>query len=96
MDRNNISSTVPFHSRGVPTLMRDLEDGPQHLVLLFALVTRILGVLELVLEFEEGVFDVFEAVWWRFAVFCTADGRHGDNFRRVDLCWKKCLVQLCK
>lgn len=42
---------------GIHTLMGDLEDGPETLVLLLALVTRVLGVFELVLEFKEGVFD---------------------------------------
>jgi hypothetical protein len=44
-------------SSGIPTLMRNLEDRPQHLVLLLPLVTGVLSVLELVLEFEEGIFD---------------------------------------
>ena len=48
--------------------MRDLEDGPQHLVLLFALVACVLGVFELVLELEEGVFDIVEAFGWRLPV----------------------------
>lgn len=42
---------------GIHTLMGDLEDGPETLVLFLALVTCVLGVFELVLEFKEGVFD---------------------------------------
>lgn len=37
---------------GLPTLMADLEDGPEHLVLLLALVRCILGVLHLVGELQ--------------------------------------------
>ena len=37
--------------------MGDLEDGPERFVLLFAFVAGIFGIFELVLEFEEGVFD---------------------------------------
>lgn len=39
--------------------MRDLKDRPEHLVLLLAFVACILGVFELVLEFEEGIFDLY-------------------------------------
>ena len=56
--------------------MCDLEDGPQHLVLLSALVRGIFGILHLVGEFEECVLNVFEAIWWRFAVLGRTDGRH--------------------
>lgn len=56
--------------------MRDLKYWPQHLVLLFAFVTRIFGVFELVLELEQSVFDVVETLWWRFAVLCCSDGWH--------------------
>lgn len=56
--------------------MGDLKDGPEHLVFLFAFVAGVLGVFHFVLEFEERVFDVFEAVWWRFAVLGRADGGH--------------------
>lgn len=58
--------------------MGDLEDGPQHLVLLLALVARVLGVFEPVLELEEGVFDVVEAVGRGFAVFAGAAYRWHD------------------
>jgi hypothetical protein len=37
--------------------MGDLEDGPETLVLFLPLVTCVLGIFELVLEFKEGVFD---------------------------------------
>ena len=63
----------------IHTLMCDLEDGPQHLVLLLALVARVLGILHLVAEFEEGVFEVLEAVGWWFTVLGGADGWHGGN-----------------
>ena len=39
-------------AKGIHTLMGDLKDRPQHLVLLLALVRRILGVLHLVGELE--------------------------------------------
>ena len=37
--------------------MGNLEDGPESFVLLLALMAGILGILELILEFEECVFD---------------------------------------
>jgi len=61
------------------TLMCDLEDGPHHLVPLLALVRGVLGVLHLVLELEERVFDVFEAIWGRFAVARRADWWHSGR-----------------
>lgn len=42
-------------SRKRRTLVRDLEDGPEHFVLLFAFMAGVFGVFELVLEFEEGI-----------------------------------------
>lgn len=58
--------------------MSDLEDWPDHFVLLLSFVRGILGVLELVGEFEQSVFDVFEAVRRRLAVSGAADRRHYD------------------
>lgn len=58
--------------------MGDLEDGPDHFVLLLSFVRGIFGILELVGEFEQSVFDVFEAVGRRLAVFGAADRRHFD------------------
>lgn len=49
--------------------MGDLEDGPKHLVFLFALMTGVLGILHLVGELEESILDVFEAIWRWLAVF---------------------------
>ena len=62
--------------RGIRTLVSDLEDRPLHLVLLFALVTRVLGVLHLVGELEESILDVVEAIRWRLAVSCATDRWH--------------------
>lgn len=56
--------------------MGDLEDRPQHLMLLLALVRSVLGVLHLVRELEQGVFDVVEAIGRRLAVTRGAEGRH--------------------
>lgn len=67
------------HGAGIHTLVRDLKHRPQHLVLLLALVRGIFGVFHFVMELEERVFDVFEAVWWRLAVFGCADGGHGGE-----------------
>jgi hypothetical protein len=64
-------------TKGIHTLMGDLEDRPQHLVLLLALVRGVLGVLHLVGEFEKGVFDVVEALWRRLTVAGCAERRHG-------------------
>ena len=66
--------------------MCDLEDGPQHLVLLLALVAGVLGVLHLVAEFQQGVFEVFEAIGRWFAVLGGADGWHVcDCFGGLDV-----------
>merc|ERR1711981_32482 len=63
----------------IHTLVRNLEDGPLHLVLLLAFVTRVLGVFHLVGELEEGVFDVVETVRRRLAVLRCSNGGHvGD------------------
>lgn len=57
--------------------MRYLEDGPHALISLLPFMRLVGGVFHLVLEFEEGVFDVFEAVWWGFAVAARGtDWRH--------------------
>lgn len=56
--------------------MGNLEDGPEGLVALFALVGGVLGVFHLVAEFEEGVFDVVEAGGRGFAGAGGADGGH--------------------
>lgn len=63
----------------IRTLMRDLEDGPLHFVLLFAFVAGVFGVFHLVGELEEGVFEVVEAIWRRLAVLRGADGGHGGG-----------------
>jgi hypothetical protein len=56
-------------------------------VLLLALVRGVLGILHLVGELEEGVFDVVETLWRRLAVAGCAKGRH--------LCWLPCFVDVC-
>jgi hypothetical protein len=56
--------------------MGNLKNGPQGLIPLLALVWRVFGVLHLVGELEECVFDVVEAIWWRFAVAGAANRRH--------------------
>jgi hypothetical protein len=68
---------VCFSTKGIRTLMGDLKDRPQHLVLLLALVRGVLGVLHLVGELEQRVFDIVEALWGRLAVAGCAEGRHG-------------------
>lgn len=59
-----------------PTLMTDLKYRPQNLVSLLALVRCVLGVLHLVAEFEQRVFQVVEAVWRRFAITRRSYRRH--------------------
>lgn len=56
--------------------MSDLEDWPEHFVLLLALMTGILGVFHFVGEFEECIFNIFKAFWRRLAVLCCPDGWH--------------------
>lgn len=72
------------------TLVTDLKNRPHHLVLLLAVVRGVLGVLHLVAELEQRVFDVVEARWRGFARARRADGRHAgvqggtdDGRRRV-------------
>lgn len=62
----------------VHTLMCDLKDGPEHFLPLFALCRSILGVFELVLEFEKGVFNVIESIGWSLALTSRSDGWHLD------------------
>lgn len=71
--------TLNTSSEGILTLVRDLEDRPEHLMLLLAFVARVFGILEFVLEFEESIFDVLETVGRGFAVLCCPYGRHVDN-----------------
>ena len=46
--------------------MRDLKDGPEHFMLLFALVARVLGVFELILKFEERVYELVSIILQTF------------------------------
>lgn len=61
-------------------LVRDLEDGPLHLLPLLALVRRVHRVLHRVVVLEQRVLDVFIALRWRLlaavALACADDG-HG-------------------
>ena len=47
---------VCLHS-GIPTLVGDLENWPEHFLLLLAFTRGILSVFELVLKFEKSVFN---------------------------------------
>ena len=57
--------------------MRDLEDGPEDFVPLFAVVGGALGVFHLVRVGEERVFYVIEAGGRGLAVATVTDGGHG-------------------
>ena len=73
-----------MYGLGQPTLMGDLEDRPQHLMLLLALVAGILGIFQLVLELEKSIFDVVEAIgWWLAVLSCVSDGRHDGSSSTV-------------
>lgn len=48
---------------------------------LFTVVRGVFGIFHLIVEFEEGVFDVIVAVWWGFAISRAADWRHGMEVR---------------
>ena len=63
------------------TLMCDLKDWPERFVLLFAFVAGVLGILHLVLELEQSIFDILEAIWRWLAVLSCTYGRH-----RGDMC----------
>lgn len=63
----------------VHTLMVDLEDGPEHFVLLLPFMRSVLRILHLVCEVEQCVLDIFEAFRRRLPVPCAADGRHGEG-----------------
>ena len=57
--------------------MGDLENGPHHFVLLLSLMRCILRILHLVLELEQRILDVLEALWRRLPVSGTSTvGRH--------------------
>jgi hypothetical protein len=60
--------------------MWDLEDGPQDLVALLALVRSVLGIFHLVTELKKGVFDVVEASWWGLAHAWRTHWRHVGPF----------------
>lgn len=47
--------------------------------LMFRYVVRghVLGVLHLVAEDEEVIFDIAETVWWRLTLGCVSDRGHG-------------------
>lgn len=51
-------------------------------MLLFTLVRCVFCVFHLVGEFKEGVLNVVESIWWRFAILRAADGRH-DGLGRL-------------
>lgn len=65
-------------------LMRDLEDRPHDLVLWDVGGREVLGILHLVGEDEERVFDVAEARWGSFAFRCVADCWHCEGGVKVD------------
>ena len=48
--------------------MTDLEDGPEHLISLLALMRGILRIFHFVAKLEQGILDVVKAIGWRFAV----------------------------
>lgn len=66
---------------GALTLMANLENGPEHLMFLLALMRCIFGVLHFIAEFQEGVFDVIEACWGWLAIARCADWRHLSDMR---------------
>lgn len=70
-----LSVQLPYVFR---PLMRDLEDRPHDLVLWDVGGREVLGILHLVSEDEEGVFDVAEACWRSFALRGVTDGWHCD------------------
>lgn len=49
--------------------MTDLEDRPENFLAFLPLVRGVLGVLHLVAELQESVFEIVEAVWWRLSIF---------------------------
>lgn len=71
--------------------MTNLKNGPQDLVSLLALMRGVLGVLHLVAELEQRIFQVVEAVWRRFTVARRSYGRHSwcvlKGRRRLGRSW---------
>jgi len=65
--------------------VRDLEDRPLHLMLLFAFVACVLGVLHFVGELEKSIFDILEPVWRGLTISAsTTDYRHvGSKLKLV-------------
>lgn len=61
-------------------LMGNLENRPQHLILLLPFVGGVLGIFHLVCKLEEGVLYIFEAIRWRLLVPCSGTvDRHGGG-----------------
>lgn len=56
--------------RAIRTLMGDLENGPQNLMPLLALMRRVLSILHLVAEFEKRVFKIVKSIGWWLATAC--------------------------
>ena len=52
---------------------------------LFALVRSVLGILHLVAELQQGIFDIVESVGWRFAVARGANRWHFRKRREIGL-----------
>lgn len=73
-------NAVRLQSGGL-TLMANLENGPEHLVLLLALMRCIFGIFHFIAEFQECVFDVIEACWGWFAIARCANWRHLSGVR---------------
>ena len=48
--------------------MTDLKYRPQNLMSFLSFVGSVLGVLHLITEFEEGVFNIVKAIRWGFAI----------------------------
>ena len=57
------------------TLMGDLENRPEHLLPLLALVRGVLCVFHLVGEFEERVLQIGKSVGWGFSIARVRAGR---------------------
>jgi len=63
------------------TLVTDLEYGPENFIFLLSFMRGILCILHLIAEFKQGIFDIVEARWWRFAIARGADWRHGVGWK---------------
>lgn len=67
------------------TLVTDLEYRPENFIFLLSFMRRILSILHLIAELQQGIFNVVEAGGWWFAIASGADWRHDGGCSRCEI-----------